>query len=72
MSVRCRGGSLRERQVEPDVDRRRLELEAGVDLTKPDAIEAGLAEFESVVAEMERIVASGALDRPAEEPASVA
>jgi oligoendopeptidase F len=46
--------------------------EAGVDLTKPDAIQAGLAEFERVVAEMERIVASGALDRPAEESASVA
>jgi oligoendopeptidase F len=37
---------------------------AGVDLTSPEAIEAGLAEFESIVAEMEQIVASGALNRP--------
>jgi oligoendopeptidase F len=45
---------------------------SGVDLTTPDPIKAGLAEFESVVAEMERIVASGALDRPAQESESVA
>ncbi|MBW3634111.1 MAG: oligoendopeptidase F, partial [Chloroflexi bacterium] len=32
---------------------------AGVDLTSPHPIEAGLAEFERVVSEMERIVASG-------------
>jgi oligoendopeptidase F len=38
-----------------------LLAEAGVDLTIPDPIEAGLAEFADVVAEMERIVASGAL-----------
>jgi oligoendopeptidase F len=37
---------------------------AGVDLTSPEAIEAGLAEFESIVSEMERIAASGALERP--------
>ena len=35
---------------------------AGVDLTAPDPIAAGLAEFEQVIAEMEQIVASGALD----------
>jgi oligoendopeptidase F len=35
---------------------------AGVDLTSPAPIAAGLAEFEQVVAEMEQIVASGALD----------
>lgn len=35
---------------------------AGVDLTTPDPIDAGLAEFESVVAEMERIYKSGALE----------
>jgi oligoendopeptidase F len=40
-----------------------LLAEAGVDLTSPAPIEAGLAEFESVVAEMERIAASGAFDR---------
>ncbi len=34
---------------------------AGVDLTSPKPIEAGLAEFEGIVTEMERIVASGAL-----------
>lgn len=46
-----------------------LELlrEAGVDLTSHEPIEAGLAEFESVVAEMERIHASGALDLAREE-----
>jgi oligoendopeptidase F len=38
--------------------------QAGVDLTSPEAIEAGLAEFESIVSEMEQIVASGALERP--------
>jgi oligoendopeptidase F len=40
-----------------------LELlkEAGVDLTSPAPIEAGLAEFEAIVSEMEQIVASGAL-----------
>ena len=36
---------------------------AGVDLTTPQPIAAGLAEFERVVAEMEGIVASGALSR---------
>jgi oligoendopeptidase F len=35
--------------------------EAGVDLTTPEPIEAALAEFERVVAEMERIVDSGQL-----------
>jgi oligoendopeptidase F len=40
-----------------------LLAEAGVDLTSPAPIEAGLAEFESVVSEMERIVASGALEQ---------
>ncbi len=39
-----------------------LLAEAGVDLTSPEPIVAGLAEFESTVAEMERIVASGALN----------
>lgn len=34
---------------------------AGVDLTSPDPIAAGLAEFDQVVAEMEQIVASGAV-----------
>jgi oligoendopeptidase F len=34
---------------------------AGVDLTSPEPIEAGLAEFERIVSEMEQIVASGAL-----------
>jgi oligoendopeptidase F len=34
---------------------------AGVDLTSPEAIEAGLAEFENIIAEMEQIVDSGAL-----------
>jgi oligoendopeptidase F len=38
-----------------------LLAEAGVDLTSPDPIEAGLAEFEAIVSEMEQIVASGAL-----------
>jgi oligoendopeptidase F len=42
-----------------------LLAEAGVDLTSPDPIEAGLAEFEAVVSEMEEIVASGALQQPA-------
>ncbi len=36
---------------------------AGVDLTAPDPIDAGLAEFERVVAEMEQIYATGALAR---------
>ena len=36
---------------------------AGVDLTSPEPIEAGLAEFERIVSEMEQIVASGALER---------
>jgi oligoendopeptidase F len=36
---------------------------AGVDLTTPDPIEAGLAEFERTVAEMERISASGAFSQ---------
>ncbi|MDF3018360.1 MAG: oligoendopeptidase plasmid [Thermomicrobiales bacterium] len=40
-----------------------LLAEAGVDLTSPRPIEAGLAEFESIVSEMEQIVASGALTR---------
>jgi oligoendopeptidase F len=40
-----------------------LLAEAGVDLTSPEPIEAGLAEFEAVVSEMEQIVASGALLR---------
>lgn len=38
--------------------------QAGVDLTSPEPIAAGLAEFESIVSEMEDIVASGALDQP--------
>jgi oligoendopeptidase F len=38
---------------------------AGVDLTEPAAIEAGLAEFERTITEMERIYESGALTRPA-------
>jgi oligoendopeptidase F len=37
--------------------------QAGIDLTSPEAIEAGLAEFEGIVTEMERIVASGALEQ---------
>ena len=41
---------------------------AGIDLTSPEAIEAGLAEFESIVSEMERIVASGALERAESTP----
>jgi oligoendopeptidase F len=40
-----------------------LLAEAGVDLTTPDPIEAGLTEFANVVAEMERIVAAGTLER---------
>jgi oligoendopeptidase F len=40
-----------------------LLAEAGIDLTSPQPIEAGLAEFESVIAEMERIYDSGALER---------
>ncbi|MBA2598526.1 MAG: oligoendopeptidase F [Chloroflexia bacterium] len=36
---------------------------AGVDLTSPAPIQAGLAEFETVIAEMERIAASGAFDQ---------
>src|SRR4051812_24872118 len=35
---------------------------SGVDLTSPAPVAAGLAEFEQVVAEMEQIVSSGALD----------
>jgi oligoendopeptidase F len=42
-----------------------LLAEAGVDLTSPAPIEAGLAEFEAIVSEMEQIVASGALKQPA-------
>ena len=42
-----------------------LLAEAGVDLTSPAPIEAGLAEFEAIVSEMEQIVASGALQQPA-------
>src|SRR4051812_25353207 len=42
-----------------------LLAEAGVDLTSPQPIEAGLAEFEAIVSEMEQIVASGALRQPA-------
>jgi oligoendopeptidase F len=38
-----------------------LLAEAGVDLTSPHPIEAGLAEFEAIVSDMEQIVASGAL-----------
>jgi len=34
---------------------------AGVDLTSPELIESGLAEFERIISEMEQIVASGAL-----------
>src|SRR5918993_1286139 len=45
-----------------------LLAEAGVDLTSPAPIEAGLAEFEAIVSEMEQIVASGAVQQPA--PAS--
>jgi oligoendopeptidase F len=44
-----------------------LLAEAGVDLTTSDPIEAGIAEFETVVAEMERIVASGALGASASD-----
>jgi oligoendopeptidase F len=40
-----------------------LLAEAGVDLTSPEPIEAGLTEFEAIVSEMEQIVASGALIR---------
>ena len=43
---------------------------AGVDLTTPEPIEAGIAEFESIVSEMERIVASGALSE--QTPAQIA
>ena len=39
--------------------------EAGVDLTSPEPIEAGLAEFEAMVSEMEQIVASGVVEQPA-------
>ena len=42
-----------------------LLAEAGVDLTSPAPIEAGLAEFEAIVSEMEQIVASGAVQQPA-------
>jgi oligoendopeptidase F len=42
-----------------------LLAEAGVDLTSPQPIEAGLAEFDAIVSEMEQIVASGALRQPA-------
>jgi oligoendopeptidase F len=42
-----------------------LLAEAGVDLTSPAPIEAGLAEFEAIVSEMEQIVASGALQQVA-------
>jgi oligoendopeptidase F len=42
-----------------------LLAEAGVDLTSPDPIEAGVAEFEAIISEMEQIVASGALQQPA-------
>ena len=42
-----------------------LLAEAGVDLTSPQPIEAGLAEFDTIVSEMEQIVASGALRQPA-------
>ena len=45
---------------------------AGVDLTSPQPIEAGLAEFEKVVSEMEQIVASGALERSNETPSAPA
>ena len=38
--------------------------QAGVDLTTPEAIAAGLAEFEGIVSEMEAIVGSGTLERP--------
>jgi oligoendopeptidase F len=48
-----------------------LLAEAGVDLTSPAPIDAGLAEFERIVAEMERIAGSGAL-RGHEEAARVA
>ena len=41
---------------------------AGVDLTSPEPIAAGLAEFEQVVGEMEQIVDSGALDGVATSP----
>ena len=37
---------------------------AGVDLTTPDPVEAALAEIERTVAEMERLVASGAIPVP--------
>jgi oligoendopeptidase F len=40
-----------------------LLAEAGVDLTSPEPIDAGLAEFERVVAEMERVYETGALER---------
>jgi oligoendopeptidase F len=46
--------------------------EAGVDLTTPDPIEAGLAEFERVVSEMEGIVAKGALAKPRARDETVA
>jgi oligoendopeptidase F len=45
---------------------------AGVDLTSPEPIAAGLAEFERVIAEMERIAASGALSRSENGAAPVA
>ena len=42
-----------------------LLAEAGVDLTSPAPIEAGLTEFEAIVSEMEQIVASGVVQQPA-------
>jgi oligoendopeptidase F len=46
--------------------------EAGVDLTAPGPIEAGLAEFGRVVAEMAEIVAQGALEKRQERDETVA
>ena len=48
---------------EEEAQAREMLARAGVDLTSPEPIEAGLAEFESVVSEMEQIVTSGALNR---------
>jgi oligoendopeptidase F len=48
----------------------KLLARAGVDLTSSKPIEAGLAEFERVVSEMEEIVAFGALERSNATPSA--
>jgi oligoendopeptidase F len=78
-AIRDEGGPARERYRRLLASGGRdyplvLLAEAGVDLTSPAPIEAGLAEFEAIVSEMEQIVASGVVRQqaPANQTTDVA